>query len=87
MARVRGLAALIGLGLSFLVLIKFMIPALLSGESPLGVALVGCAAIMFVLLYLAHGVSIRMITALIGTLFGLGASGSPRHLGSSTPPI
>jgi uncharacterized membrane protein len=73
-ARVRGLAALVGLGLGFLVLLKFMIPALLSGENPLAVALVGSAAIMFVLLYLAHGVSIRTTTALIGTLFGLAAA-------------
>ena len=73
-ARVRGLAALIGLAISFVVLIKFMIPALLAGENSLAVAVVGSAAIMFVLLYLAHGVSIRTTTALIGTLFGLGAS-------------
>ncbi|MDQ1641352.1 MAG: hypothetical protein QOJ90_703 [Actinomycetota bacterium] len=73
-ARLRGLAALAGLGLGFLVLLKFMIPALLSGENPLAVALVGSAAIMFVLLYLAHGVSIRTTTALIGTLFGLAAA-------------
>jgi uncharacterized membrane protein len=73
-ARFRGLAALVGLALSFAVLIKFTLPALLSGENPLAVALVSSAAIMFVLLYLAHGVSIRTTTALIGTLFGLGAS-------------
>lgn len=73
-ARFRGLAALAGLAISFAVLIEFMIPALLSGESPLAVGLVGCSAIMFLLLYLAHGVSIRTTTALIGTLFGLGAS-------------
>jgi uncharacterized membrane protein len=73
-ARFRGLAALVGLALSFGVLIKFMIPALLSGEDPLAVALVGCGAIMLVLLYLAHGISIRTTTALIGTLFGLAAS-------------
>jgi uncharacterized membrane protein len=73
-AGIRGLASLIGLAISFAVLIKFMIPALLSGEPPLAVALVGCSAIMFVLLYLAHGISIRTTTALIGTLFGLGAS-------------
>jgi uncharacterized membrane protein len=73
-ARIRGLAALLGLGLSFVVLLRFMIPALLAGENPLAVGLVGSAAIMFVLLYLAHGVSIRTTTALIGTLFGLGAS-------------
>jgi uncharacterized membrane protein len=73
-ARIRGLAALVGLAVSFAVLIKFMIPALLTGEHPVAVALVGCSAIMFVLLYLAHGISIRTTTALIGTLFGLGAS-------------
>jgi uncharacterized membrane protein len=73
-ARVRGLAALVGLGISFAVMIKFMIPALLSGEDPLAVALVSSAAIMMVLLYLAHGVSIRTTTALLGTLFGLGLS-------------
>jgi uncharacterized membrane protein len=73
-ARFRGLAALLGLVLSIGVLIKFMIPALLAGENALAVAVVGSAAIMFVLLYLAHGISIRTTTALIGTLFGLGAS-------------
>jgi uncharacterized membrane protein len=55
-------------------MIKFMLPALLSGEDPLAVALVSSAAIMMVLLYLAHGVSIRTTTALLGTLFGLGLS-------------
>jgi uncharacterized membrane protein len=73
-ARFRGLAALVGLAFSFAVMIKFMIPALLSGEDPLAVALVSSAAIMMVLLYLAHGVSIRTTTALLGTLFGLGLS-------------
>jgi uncharacterized membrane protein len=73
-ARVRGFAALLGLALSFVVLIKFMIPALLAGENPLAVAVVGSAAIMFVLLYLAHGISIRTTTALLGTLFGLAAA-------------
>jgi uncharacterized membrane protein len=73
-ARLRGLAALVGLGISFAIMIKFMIPALLSGEDPLAVAVVSSAAIMIVLLYLAHGVSIRTTTALIGTLFGLGLS-------------
>ncbi|MFJ2030020.1 YibE/F family protein [Streptosporangium sp. NPDC087985] len=70
-ARLRGLAALLGLGLAFLVLIKFMLPALLAGESPLLVGLVGSSAIMFVVLYLAHGFSARTTTALAGTLFGL----------------
>lgn len=48
-----------------------MLPALFTGASGLGVALVGSSAIMFVVLYLAHGVSLRTSTALAGTLVGV----------------
>lgn len=74
-ARLRGLAAVVGLGFAFLVLLRFVLPALLAGESPTWVSLVGSAAIMFVVLYLAHGFSVRTTTALIGTLFGLALVG------------
>ncbi|MGY1616245.1 YibE/F family protein [Geodermatophilus sp. SYSU D00691] len=70
-ARLRGLAALLGLGFAFFILLWFMLPALLEGSSPTLVTLTGSAAIMFVVLYLAHGFSARTTTALVGTLFGL----------------
>ena len=70
-ARLRGIAALLGLAFAFVVLIQFVLPGLLSGSSPTLVSLVGSAAIMFVVLYLAHGFSARTTTALVGTLFGL----------------
>lgn len=70
-ARLRGLAALVGLAFAFVVLLQFVLPGLLAGESPTAVTLVGSAAIMFVVLYLAHGFSARTTTALVGTLFGL----------------
>jgi uncharacterized membrane protein len=73
-ARLRGLLALLGLGFAFAVLLTFMLPALLDGGSPLWVSLVGSSAIMFVVLYLAHGFSARTTTALVGTLFGLAIS-------------
>jgi uncharacterized membrane protein len=73
-ARLRGLLALLGLGFAFGVLLKFMLPALLDGASPIWVSLVGSSAIMFVVLYLAHGFSARTTTALLGTLFGLALS-------------
>jgi uncharacterized membrane protein len=73
-ARLRGLLALLGLGFAFVVLFRFMLPALLDGSSPIWVSLVGSSAIMFVVLYLAHGFSARTTTALLGTLFGLGLS-------------
>jgi uncharacterized membrane protein len=71
-ARLRGVLALVGLGFAGLVVWKFMLPALLGGGDGLGVALTGSAAIMFVVLYLAHGPSVRTSTALAGTLTGVG---------------
>lgn len=70
-ARLRGLAALVGLVLAFALLRQFILPALLSGEPAVPVAVVGSAAIMFVALYVAHGVSLRTTTAVIGTMAGL----------------
>jgi uncharacterized membrane protein len=70
-ARLRGLAALAGLAFAFVVLLQFVLPGLLADDSPTLVSLVGSAAIMFVVLYLAHGFSARTTTALVGTLFGL----------------
>ena len=70
-ARWRGLFAMVGIGVALLALTKFMLPAFLSGENPLPVAVVGSAGIMLVVLYLAHGISIRTTSALFGTLVGL----------------
>ena len=79
-ARWRGLAALLGLGFTYLAVAYFLLPALLDGESPLRVALVAAAAIMFVVLYLAHGVTARTTTALLGTLISLGIVAALSHL-------
>ena len=70
-ARWRGFASLIGLGFAGFILVKFMFPALVTGTNPLLVGLIGSSAIMFVVLYAAHGFSARTSTALVGTLFGL----------------
>lgn len=70
-ARWRGLTALVGLVVAFWVLRSFLLPGLLAGESALAVAVVGSSLIMLVALYVAHGVSLRTTTAVIGTMFGL----------------
>jgi uncharacterized membrane protein len=70
-ARWRGLMSLIGLGFAGGVMGLFMIPALLVGESPVPVAVVGAVAIMYVVLYTTHGFSIRTSAALAGTLGGI----------------
>ncbi len=72
LARWRGALALVGLGISLLVLVRFVLPAILAGESALAVAVVGASLIAMVIIYLAHGVSARTTTAVLGTLLSLG---------------
>ncbi len=67
----RGVAAVLGLVVSLGVVAFFVLPALLAGEPPLLVALVGSSAMMFAAVYVAHGISIRTTTALVGTIVGL----------------
>ncbi len=75
-SRLRGAAALAGLGISLIVLIQFVLPAILAGENPLLVSIIGAAAIMFVTLYLSHGLNARTSTAVLGTLVSLGVTGA-----------
>jgi uncharacterized membrane protein len=70
-SRWRGVTALIGLAMSIFVLVEFMLPAILAGENPLAVAIVGASAVMFVALYLAHGFNASTTTAVLGTLASL----------------
>lgn len=69
--RWRGLTALAGLAVTFAVLLFFVVPAILAGESPLLVAVVGSAAIMLAVLYLTHGVNTATSVAVLGTLASL----------------
>jgi uncharacterized membrane protein len=71
LGRWRGLAALGALAVSLLVIVQFVLPAILDGRNPLAVAIVGAAAVMFLALYLTHGVNAQTTTALLGTLAGL----------------
>lgn len=70
----KGVASVLGLVLSTGVLVVFMIPALLADRSPLAVTLVGASAMMLLAVYVAHGVSVRTTTALLGTLAGVGVT-------------
>jgi uncharacterized membrane protein len=64
--RVRGLLALAGVALSVLLLTKFVVPALLTGEPALLVALVGSLAVMFVTLVLTNGIGAQTFAATLG---------------------
>jgi uncharacterized membrane protein len=70
-ARLRGLLAMVGIGVAFAVLTIFLLPALRDGAPAIPVALVASSAILFAVIYLAHGVSLRTSAALLGTLSSL----------------
>jgi uncharacterized membrane protein len=69
--RFRGLRALLGLGISLLVVVEFIVPAILEGSGPVEVALVGALAIMLATLALSHGVGPKTLAALLGTATSL----------------
>jgi uncharacterized membrane protein len=70
--RWRGLTAIVGLVVAFGILVFFVVPAILGGQPPLLVAIVGSAAIMLTVLYLTHGLALSTSVALLGTLVSLG---------------
>jgi uncharacterized membrane protein len=71
LGRMRGLAALFGLGVSLLVLLGFIVPAIIAGEDAVLVALVGGSAIVLVALYLAHGYTPLTHVAAVGAFAAL----------------
>ncbi|MQY03662.1 YibE/F family protein [Actinomadura macrotermitis] len=73
--RLRGLTALLGLAVTFALLLKFLIPAILAGEPPLPVAIVCASAIMLTVLYLTHGFTLPTSIAVIGTVASLTLTG------------
>jgi uncharacterized membrane protein len=75
LGRWQGLAALAALALSFLVIALFVLPAILAGENPLLVAIAGAGLIMFIALYLTHGLSARTSVAVLGTMVSLALIG------------
>ncbi|TDE55797.1 YibE/F family protein [Nonomuraea mesophila] len=74
--RWRGVTALIGLAVTFVLLLTFVIPGILEGRSPMLVAIVGAAAIMLTVLYLTHGFSLPTSMAVLGTLASLALTGA-----------
>jgi uncharacterized membrane protein len=72
----RGVASLAGLAACFTLLLTFVLPGIISGHPPLLVAVVGAAMVMFVIMYLVHGISVRTSVAVLGTLGALVVTGT-----------
>ena len=71
LARWKGIRSLVGLAASLLLITQFLVPAILEGEPPLLVALVGALAVMFVTITFAHGTGITSLAAMLGSAVSL----------------
>jgi uncharacterized membrane protein len=69
--RRRGTAAIVGLGITALVLTRFVVPAIVQGGNPLPISLLGALIIALTSIYLAHGLSLRTSIAVGSTLVTL----------------
>jgi uncharacterized membrane protein len=81
--RWQGLRALAGIAAGLAVLAAFLVPALLHDQPAVPVVLAGAAAVMFAVLYLAHGFSLGTTVAVAGTLVSLALT-SALALGAAT---
>lgn len=75
LGRWKGLASLVALGFSFVVLVVYVLPAILGGADPVIVGVLAAGVIMFGVLYLSHGFSAQTSTAVLGTLLSLALIG------------
>lgn len=67
----KGLGALIGMTVSLLVILLFIVPQILTGRDPLLISIIGSLFIMLVTIYLAHGFSKQTTVALVATFISL----------------
>lgn len=67
----QGLRSLVGLALSLVIVIAFVVPAILAGSSPAAVALVGAVGVLVITLYLSHGFATKTSVAVVGTTIAL----------------
>jgi uncharacterized membrane protein len=72
LGRRQGIASLLALVVSVVVIAGYIVPHIVHGSSPLGVTLIGAVIIMLSSLYLGHGFNKRTTIALGGTLLTLG---------------
>ena len=70
-ALIRGVRALLGLGITLVVVVLFTVRILLLGASPISAAVISGAAILLLVVFMVHGFNWKSASALGGTLLAL----------------
>jgi len=73
--RWQGGSSLLGMGVSFLVIFKFILPQILAGNDPVLTAIFGSLVIIPATFLLSHGVNRKTLMAVLGTLISLVVTG------------
>lgn len=70
-----GLTSIVGMGYSFLVIFKFILPMIINGHDPVFIAILGSLFIIPVTFYLSHGFNNKTHVAIVGTLISIVITG------------
>ncbi len=74
-AGLKGFGSIIGMVVSFVILIGFIVPQIIKGHDPLLVTIIGSMVILLTTIYLAHGISKRTTSAVLSTFLALSLTG------------
>lgn len=74
-AGLKGIGSIIGMIISFLVLVAFIVPQILAGHDPLLISIIGSAVILLTTIFLAHGISKKTGAAVFSTIIALTLTG------------
>lgn len=74
-AGLKGVGSIIGMATSFIILMGFIIPQILNGHDPLAITIIGSSIILFVTIFLAHGISKKTSVAVASTVIALTITG------------
>jgi len=69
--RFKGFKALISLGLSFVIIIKFILPQILNGRDPFIISLLGGLSILVLIIYITEGIKRKSHLAILSVLLSL----------------
>lgn len=74
-AGIKGVGSILGLGVSLVIILGWIVPQILNGRDPVLISISGALVIMVTTIFLAHGFSKRTLTALIATFISLFLTG------------
>lgn len=75
LSRLKGVGSILGMFLSIMVIVKYVVPQILSGSDPLTTSIIGSIFILITSIYLAHGLSKSTTVAVISTSLTLVITG------------